>query len=81
MRLNKIYYIYTHILYMIILLTIVVELQTCTYPIAPRSPTSGRAVGYREESAGRENEREYYSAKNNCDNIFNELKEEKNNKK
>lgn len=36
---------------MIILLTIVVELQTCTYPIAPRSPTSGRAVGYREERA------------------------------
>lgn len=41
---------------MIILLTIVVELQTCTYPIAPRSPTSGRAVGYREERAEGKNE-------------------------
>lgn len=60
---------------MIILLTIVVELQTCTYPIAPRSPTSGRAVGYREERAEGKNGKD--STKDNCDNIFNELKKNK----
>lgn len=67
--------LYIHIYYMIILLsTIVVELQTCTYPITPRARTDFRLL-VRAEAAPRSAQkgklRRFYK---NMRNIFNKFK-------